>query len=493
MSLASLLFIIAVTNAAPMKRFTSCMGSSSTSSGDNNMAHEEVAAKAVNLAIMCSTDSLPPSASVIHANGVDSASDSLAQKSLISLRRYADLYSSSAHNLMMPFSNSKSENEAGSSDSIAVNHQHGHPHHHPSSPPFSSQSYSSSGYGNAQVGTIVNPPYTSPPPPSASSRSPSLSSRITTSLSSPSSSIVVGNPSSGKVSSGTRPLDFELEMQAQLLHEFEEAQRNRTLEKSKQGKLERMPRLSIESMERIVRLEEEIHSRFRVVNVRGDNNCYFRSVARLLSQYEFNPENHHLVRETLVDHILSVLNSPDHVLYAKYREFFKNYLVESENELVDRLFSIGTLEGWGGLEISPLMSNAFMVDINIFDLNTGRQELVLVDQALVDLYSLGLQETRIPINLMFRGAHYQALIHSGGGASAENKDTSFGSIHSDSTLYPSISIVDLDHDLKGLPDAVFRDGMEWDGKKGRWTSLVNGQREYLDRSTEKWVPEVKKK
>lgn len=129
-----------------------------------------------------------------------------------------------------------------------------------------------------------------------------------------------------------------------------------------------------------------------------------------MSLFGYTQEHHIRVRESVIDHILGVLNDPNHILHLRYHDLLDNILLEPVESLVSRLLKIGTVEGWGGFDITPFVANAFLVDVSIFNMNDGLVETVEIDAEFAASQRLPEPDSRVPINLWYSGAHYQVLI-----------------------------------------------------------------------------------
>lgn len=62
----------------------------------------------------------------------------------------------------------------------------------------------------------------------------------------------------------------------------------------------------------------------------------------------FREENHLQVREKVINHIMAVNADHRHPLHAKYIFLIRDVMLETVDNLVERLRKVGTVEGWGG-------------------------------------------------------------------------------------------------------------------------------------------------
>lgn len=157
-------------------------------------------------------------------------------------------------------------------------------------------------------------------------------------------------------------------------------------------------------------LEVSILTEFKRENVKSDNNCYFRAVARLLDRFGQSPENHMAVRTELIAHISAVIADPTSVLYDEYHYRMEHMLQETPVRLLARLRRAGTRDGWGGLDITFFLANAFLVDVNIFNMNLANQEFTPFNDQYARSVGGGSGGTRSHINLWYEGVHYEALV-----------------------------------------------------------------------------------
>lgn len=122
-----------------------------------------------------------------------------------------------------------------------------------------------------------------------------------------------------------------------------------------------------------------------------------------MPEFKFDEDNHDQVRQRLIDHILLVNSEPRHPLNPKYTFLINEIMLETVDDVVSRLRKAGTVEGWGGMDVSTFMADALGVDVHIFNMDDG------------NLYDLNVSSeirggAKPVLFLFFSHSHYQALV-----------------------------------------------------------------------------------
>lgn len=136
----------------------------------------------------------------------------------------------------------------------------------------------------------------------------------------------------------------------------------------------------------------------------GDGNCFYRAIAKSIPRFKKSESNHLEVRRELADFISNTLEDSYNPLFDKYSEILDLFLLDSEENLIDRILTPDEMEGWGGYDIGPFVADAFRIRLVIYD------ALSMVDYEFSPTSWIDETSRELPtVHLWLNEGHYQIL------------------------------------------------------------------------------------